>query len=417
MRRLAWAFVVPLLVAIPAVGFEKPLVPQREVIMQPVHPTDPVPGNGNYKPPELKDGVVELLDEGVEPLFPLLINDGGNEPGTINREDRDVFAGVEAVRVTPLQKYRIATPRLELQGCREPETPAGRRRLRSRSATCASPGRRSGGQGIMVQFHDPVKSWAMRYFAGQNAVGWTAMSVSPKLPIEWEVVTRDLFKEHGEFNITGMALTAMYGDADFALFDHMLLGQSVAELDRATDLALGRMRPAKPLAGKDRDAAWANLLGSDRAKATSAIRTFLASAPDQVTYIGEMLAKPDAEKDRTARIRKLAADLDDDDFDVRESATAALVKVGAPVLDAMRTLAANSPSDEVRFRARVILRKLGADGKPVGQSGKMARIVRVLERAGTQDARDLLTRTADGEFGFDGAPDARMALNRLAKKP
>ena len=41
-----------------------------------------------------------------------------------------------------------------------------------------------------------------------------------------------------------------------------------------------------------------------------------------------MLAKPDAEKDRTARIRKLAADLDDDDFDVREAATAALVKLG-----------------------------------------------------------------------------------------
>ena len=83
----------------------------------------------------------------------------------------------------------------------------------------------------------------------------------------------------------------------------------------------------------------------------------------------------------------------------------------------MRTLAANSPSDEVRFRARVILRKLGADGTPVGQSAKMARVVRVLERAGTRDARDLLTRTADGEFGFDGLPDARMALNRLAKKP
>ena len=43
MRRLAWAFVLPLLGAIPAVGFEKPLAPQREVIMQPVHPTDPAP--------------------------------------------------------------------------------------------------------------------------------------------------------------------------------------------------------------------------------------------------------------------------------------------------------------------------------------------------------------------------------------
>ena len=260
LRGRSW---FPCSLQFPPSAFEKPLVPQREVIMQPVHPTDPVPGNGIDKPPELKDGVVELLDEGVEPLFPLLINDGGNEPGTITREDRDVFAGVEAVRVTPLQKYRSRLPGWNFRVVENPKLPPGPKApIEVRYLRFAW--KKSGGQGIMVQFHDPVKSWAMRYFAGQNAVGWTAKSVSPKLPIEWEVVTRDLFKEHGEFNITGMALTAMYGDTDFALFDHMLLGQSVADLDRATDLALGRMKPAKPLAGKDRDAAWANLLGSDR---------------------------------------------------------------------------------------------------------------------------------------------------------
>jgi hypothetical protein len=47
----------------------------------------------------------------------------------------------------------------------------------------------------------------------------------------------------------------------------------------------------------------------------------------------------------------------------------------------------------------------------------MARVVRVLERAGTKDAKDLLKRMAAGDFGFDGAPDARLALERLARKP
>ena len=40
--------------------------------------------------------------------------------------------------------------------------------------------KKSGGEGLMVQFHDPKKSWAMRYFAGRNVQGWEpATRVSP----------------------------------------------------------------------------------------------------------------------------------------------------------------------------------------------------------------------------------------------
>jgi hypothetical protein len=415
MQRTVWAFVVPLLAAIPAVGLEKPLVPQRDVIIQPVHPTDPGQGGVAYKAPELKDGVVELLDEGVEPLFPLLINDGGGEPGSIAREDRDVFAGVESVRVTPLQKYRTALPGWNFKVVENPKLPPGPKApVEIRYLRFAW--KKSGGPGIMIQFHDPVKSWSMRYFAGQNAVAWTpAISVSAKLPGDWELVTRDLFKEHGAFTITGMALTAMYGDSDFALFDHMLLGQSIQDLDRATDGALGRIKPGRALAGKERESLWADLLGTNRHRATAAIRAFLASAPDQVAFIGAKLAKPDANKDISARIRKLAADLNDDDFDVREAATAELIKIGTPALDVVRTLATNNDNDEVRYRARMILKKLKAEGTPLSPSGKMSRVVRVLERAGSADARSLLKRMADGEFGFDGATDARAALGRLTR--
>jgi hypothetical protein len=413
MRRLACA--ISMLISIPVVGLEKPRVPQRDSLIQPVPAVPPANADANYKAPELKDGVVELLDEGVEPLFPLLINDGGGEPGTIAREDRDVFAGVEAVRVTPLQKYRSQIPGWNFRVVEKPKLPPGPKApIEIRYLRFAW--KKSGGQGIMVQFHDPVKSWSMRYFAGQNAVGWTpAVGVSAKAPAEWEIVTRDLFKEHGAFNITGMALTAMHGTTDFALFDHMLLGQSVEDLDRATDAALGRVKPAKPLAGKD--ALWADLLGTDRPKATAAIRAFLAAAPDQVKFIGEKLAKPGADADRTARIRRLAAELDSDDFGTRSAAAEGLIKIGAPAIDTVRALAANAENDEVRFRARVILKRLGADGAAVAPSGKMARVVRILERAGTSDARDILKRMAAGEFGFDGSPDARLALERLAKKP
>ena len=111
MRRLAWALPFALLGTVPAVG-------QQRVIL-PVYP-DPSDGRGYgaggqpsataYAAPKADGPVVELLDEGVGRLFPLLVNDGGGEPGTIEREDRDVFAGVEAARVTPMQKYRSVIP-------------------------------------------------------------------------------------------------------------------------------------------------------------------------------------------------------------------------------------------------------------------------------------------------------------------
>src|SRR5262249_40640099 len=144
--------------------------------------------------------------------------------------------------------------------------------------------------GVMIQLHDPTKSWHQRFFAGRNAVGWEpAKVVSYTLPGEWELVTRDLFKEFGPSTINGFALTAMDGAA--ALFDHVLLGRTVADLDRVTDEALGRVKPAKPLDGKEREALFADLMGTDAKKAAAALRAFLATAPDQVGYLRDRLPK------------------------------------------------------------------------------------------------------------------------------
>src|SRR4029077_4702851 len=130
----------------------------------------------------------------------------------------------------------------------------------------------------------------------------------------------------------------MYGDGDFALFDHMLLGRTIEDLDKATDAALGKVKPEKPLAGKERDALWADLRGADRAKAATAIRAFLATAPDQVAFIRDNLATAAPDKEIAMRIKKLIADLDADDFDAREAATEGLIKLGAPAVDMVRSL-------------------------------------------------------------------------------
>ncbi|MCI0700139.1 MAG: hypothetical protein L0241_03520, partial [Planctomycetia bacterium] len=359
MHRVMWVVVLGLVAALPAVGRENPKVrrppPVIEDVIQPNAPALPT-GDANYKPPKLDGPVVELLDEGVEPIFPVLNNDWNGENNPITREDRDVFAGVEAIRVTPGQRFRSTIPGWNFKIVEKPKAPPGAK-APAEIRYLRFAWKKLGGTGVMIQLYDPVKTWAFRYFAGRNVNGWQpAKSISNKLPAEWEVVTVDLFKEFGAFTITGIALTPFDGTA--GLFDHFVLARTKEDLDKHTDTALGRMKPAKPLAGKERDDLWTNLMGSDRVKAAEALRAFLASAPDQVAFVRDQLTKTALDKDLLVRIRKLLADLDDDSFDVRDSATDELIKIGGPAMDAVQALAKNPPNDEVSYRAKLILRKL-----------------------------------------------------------
>ena len=411
MHRLACVWIVVALVAaVPAVRSEgkRPPVPIEQIEL-PLIEVAPLGGDANYKAPKAEGPVVELLDEGVDALFPVLINDGGGEAGAATREDRDVFAGVEAVRVTPMQKYRSTIPGWNFKIVETPKNAGEFRYLRFAW-------KKFGGSGLMIQFHDPVKTWAMRFHAGANVYNWApSTQVNAKVPGEWEVHTRDLFKEYGAFTITGFALSPFDGTS--ALFDHMLLGRTTDDLDKATDAALGRVKPAKALAAPERDAHWENLMGTDRVKAATAQRALLASAPDHVAFIETQLAKTAVDKDQLAKVRKLIAELDSDAFEVRDAATDALVKLGAPAAEAVRAAMSAAPNDEIRYRARLILRKIDGGTTAVGQAGRLVRVVRVLERANTAKARDLLVRVADGEYGFDIAPDAKAALARMPKTP
>jgi hypothetical protein len=353
-----------------------------------------------YAAPKADGPVAVLLDEDLDALLPLLTNEGGNEPGTVVREDRDVFAGVEAARVTPLQRYAPRLPGWAYKVVENPKAAGEYRFIRFAW-------KKIGGTGVMVQLHDGVKqSWEQRLVGGANPAGWPAKIVSPRNPADWEVVTRDLFKEFGAMTLTGFALTPMDGEA--ALFDHLVLGRSVADLDRATDEALGRVKPAVLPEGKARDALWADLVGADRKRAAVALRAFLATASTHDGYVRDRLPKPDPEG--AARMRRLVADLGADAFAVREAATESLEAEGSKALALVRE-AAGADDPEVRSRANRILRRLGGAN---AADAAAARIVRVLERAATPVARDTLKALAAGDHGADYAPFARAALTRLA---
>jgi hypothetical protein len=74
----------------------------------------------------------------------------------------------------------------------------------------------------------PADRSLRRYHAGKNSSSWKSVEISDEVPRQWTVVTRDLWKDFGDFTLTGFAPTAM-GAA--ALFDRMELLQS---LDQGT---------------------------------------------------------------------------------------------------------------------------------------------------------------------------------------
>jgi hypothetical protein len=69
-----------------------------------------------------------------------------------------------------------------------------------------------------------------RYDAGSGAASFEgALRIERKPPAQWVVVTRDLYNDFGEFQLTGLSLNAMESEASF---DHIYLGRSQQDFNR-----------------------------------------------------------------------------------------------------------------------------------------------------------------------------------------
>lgn len=156
-----------------------------------------------------------LLDD--NPPLATALSEGD---GTAMFVDADHHSGLLSLKVTPLQRHapRIAGWKFAI---RQRPGPGEFRYLRLAW-------KEVGAEGVMIELAadgkwPPAEKPLRRYYSGRNTSGWSAVEVSAAAPREWTVVTRDLWRDFGEFTLTGIAPTAMGGAA---LFDRIELLQA-----------------------------------------------------------------------------------------------------------------------------------------------------------------------------------------------
>jgi putative heme-binding domain-containing protein len=148
-----------------------------------------------------------LFDD--DPGFIDLLKEGS---GTATIVTSDTYSGSASLRLTPPQRYSVRIPGWEF-AIRENPGPGEYRYLR---LAWKSPK----GNGILIELADngswpAADSPKRRYFSGKNTTPWKATQVAAASPSDWTVVTRDLWKDFGDFTLTGIAPTAMGGPVWF----------------------------------------------------------------------------------------------------------------------------------------------------------------------------------------------------------
>jgi RNA polymerase sigma factor (sigma-70 family) len=174
----------------------------------------------------------------------------------------------------------------------------------------------------------------------------------------------------------------------------------------------GPAAPPARLGGPELEALWADLLGDDAARAYAA-RGTLAAAPEQALPLLKDLLRPVPVADAEA-VRRLLRQLDDDDFDTRERATAELEKLAGTAEAELRKALEGTPSAEVRERLKKILETEGRGPSP--DRLRQERALELLEAAATPGARKLLAELAKGAPQAWLTREAQEALDRLAKR-
>lgn len=167
------------------------------------------------------------------------------------------------------------------------------------------------------------------------------------------------------------------------------------------------------LTDKSLDDLWSDLADADAAKAYRALCR-LARSPEQGVSLLQRHLRP-ASPAEGPRLARLIADLDNDQFAVREEATRELEKLGTLAEAELRKALANRPSPEMRRRVEhVLARTQGA--APTADRLRTGRALEMLELVGSPEARRLLETLAGGPARSTLSQDARAALDRLAKR-
>jgi hypothetical protein len=378
-------------------GFKK-LAPERLINPQPI--AAPHPSGA---------AVMELFEDDGSRMARLVETD--EDPaklGKIGPWGQDCFSGVCSLKVAGYQRYRTAIPGWGFPVVEKPK-PGEYRYLRFAWKKV------EGNGGIMVQLAIGGGDWG-RYFAGPNTVGfYPAQQLAPQVPREWEVVTRDLYADFGSmpFNLNGFAFTSMDG---VALFDHIYLGRTIADLDRLTDAARKSSRRGEPLGSAQLEEHWKNLASEDAAVRNPSEWALGASGAASVPFVTGRIRVPDSDA-LERKIAQAITDLDSPRYAVREKAAKELDDLGRTALPQVQAALKDGISPEWRMRLEKFLAQCKAEELPLATTQRQTlRAIRVLELAETPEAKKSLAALSKATLEAGLSLDAKESLERVEKR-
>jgi hypothetical protein len=173
----------------------------------------------------------------------------------------------------------------------------------------------------------------------------------------------------------------------------------------------GRWQTARQ--APERLTGWWDRLAADARTAGDAVWALATDPEGSVALLGERLrpvARPDA-----ARVGRLMADLNNDEFAVRERAERDLAALGDAVAVELRQGLRRATAPEERRRLGRLIESLEAT-VPADQVLQALRGVEVLEHIGTPQARGVLRALAQGAPGARLTREAAASLGRLDRR-
>jgi hypothetical protein len=171
---------------------------------------------------------------------------------------------------------------------------------------------------------------------------------------------------------------------------------------------------ARTVQAPDLEVWWTDLSSEDVSKAYKSLWAQV-QARDQAVHFVKTKVKPVPTPD-PRKVAGLLADLDNNQFIVREKASAELERLGELAEESLRMALMNKPSAEFRRRAEQLMAKLE---KPVTDLNELRaiRAVEVLEKIGTTEAREVLKSLSQGASSARLTREAKQALDRLDRLP
>jgi hypothetical protein len=227
----------------------------------------------------------------------------------------------------------------------------------------------------------------------------------------WEVRTGRMIREmegHASW-VWGISLAPDEKSIASCGYDTKVLSWDLNGLSRP------EVKPAK-LGERALDACWADLSSEDSGKAYQAVWALAGDPEKGLPMLAKRLsARRSAGALTGAQLEQMIANLDADEFEVREKASDDLEKAGSQAEPLLRRALPKAPSLEARKRMQRVLGYL----RPANLTADdlcAIRGVQALEYMGTPEARKVLEGFAREAPGLRLTEESTQALARLAKK-